>query len=124
MALSMFKIYICNKIANKFGWFKTNALGDISHVLIPEITAKEFFDTLEKHRVILSEDNRDIIRLSDCSEPTLRKLGWPQIVDMASDESAPRPVIAPTEPPPPDIGQILRAAYRFSRRWVRAKIIK
>jgi glycosyltransferase involved in cell wall biosynthesis len=124
MALSVFKIYICNKIANKFGWFKTNALGDISHVLIPEITAREFFDTLEEHGVALSEDNRDIIRLSDCSERTLQKLGWTQIVEMASDESVPRPVIAQPKPPPLGIGRILRGAYRFLRGWVKAEMVK
>ncbi len=65
MARSVFKIFICNKIAAKAGWFKENAIGSIEHIMQPAITETQFLATMEAHDVPLSKDNRQLIQWSD-----------------------------------------------------------
>ena len=64
-ALSVTMAYLGNKIGNRRGYFRTNPLGDISHVLVPEITADEFFDALARHNIPLTQSHCIAIEMSD-----------------------------------------------------------
>ncbi len=66
-ALSVTWAYLSNKLSNKRGAFKNNPLGDISHIMTPEITADEFFDALRRHDVLLTQDQYLAIEMSDLS---------------------------------------------------------
>jgi glycosyltransferase involved in cell wall biosynthesis len=66
-AVSVTWAYLGNKIANKQGAFRNNPLGDISHIMIPEISSDEFFAALAKHDVPLTAGQRRAIEMSDLS---------------------------------------------------------
>jgi hypothetical protein len=90
MARSVFKIFMCNKIAHKWGWFKTNAIGDISDIMLPPISASDFLLALQD--VPFTDNNRKLIETSDL--PLLGVLtalgvsedvaGWHHVQAMAS----------------------------------------
>ena len=64
-ALSVSMAYLGNKIGNRRGYFRSNPLGDISHIMTPEITADEFFDALKRHNIPLTQSHCIAIEMSD-----------------------------------------------------------
>ena len=59
--------YLGNKMSNRQGGFRNNPLGDLSHIMTPEITADEFFDALKRHDIMLTQDQYLAIEMSDLS---------------------------------------------------------
>jgi len=57
--------YVGNKIANKQGAFRNNPLGDLSSMMIPEITSDEFFDELARYDIKLTQEQYLAIEASD-----------------------------------------------------------
>jgi glycosyltransferase involved in cell wall biosynthesis len=90
MMRAVFKLFMCNKIAHKWGWFATNAMGDISDIMLPPISADDFLKAMEG--VPLSRENRKLIEASDL--PLVEVLsaigsgvdvpGWHRVLKMAS----------------------------------------
>lgn len=66
-ALSVSWAYLGNKIANKQGAFRNNPLGDLSSIMIPEVTSQEFLNALSRHNVPLTPGQKKAIELSDLS---------------------------------------------------------
>lgn len=77
MAWSVVHTYVCNKFGHKFGWFKGNALGDISSHFEPPILAAEFLRVIDEKDIPISDAARDVIRHSDGGASPAH---WPEIL--------------------------------------------
>ena len=77
-ALGVTQAYLGNKIANRQGYFRSYPVGDISHIMTPEITSVEFLAALAKHDISITEDQRKIIELSDIAT------GWDGMMNSVS----------------------------------------
>jgi hypothetical protein len=77
MAWSVIHTYVCNKFGHKFGWFKGNALGDISSHFEPPIRAAEFLRVIDEKDIPIREAARDVIRHSDDDASPEH---WPEIL--------------------------------------------
>ena len=64
-ALSVTWAYLGNKFGNRRGYFRNNPVGNIEHIMSPEVTADEFFDALKRHDVQLTQEQYLLIELSD-----------------------------------------------------------
>lgn len=60
--------YLGNKAANRNGAFRDNPLGDLSALMIPEISSDDFFDALAKYNIPLTQDQRFAIEMSDLKQ--------------------------------------------------------
>ncbi len=60
--------YLGNKMANRRGAFRDNPLGDLSALMVPEITSDDFFDALAQYNVSLTQEQRFIIEMSDLAK--------------------------------------------------------
>lgn len=78
MAHSVLMIYLSNKIGYRLGWFKKNALGDISSFFEPLILSQQFLDIAKNFGIPLSADNERAIWLSD--DEFIESRQWPEIL--------------------------------------------
>lgn len=77
MMLSAFRSFLCNKIANRAGWFNTHPLGDMSSIMIPEIRGIEFTSEMEARGVALTADQRQLIEWSDILKvQSMKEVTW------------------------------------------------
>ncbi len=64
-ALRVTEAYLSNKLSNRRGAFKDNPVADLSPIMVPEITADEFFDALKRHDIPLTQEQYLTIEMSD-----------------------------------------------------------
>lgn len=79
MAANVMMIYLANKVAHSFGWFRASPTGDILDHFKPPITGDEFLDIAAQRRVCLSEQQIAAVRWSDGN---IRKDDWPRFLRM------------------------------------------